>query len=132
MTELAKNQPVAFAGNLGADPKRGETKEGKAAAYFDVAYTPRVRQGDDFVNGEAVWYSVAAFGSTAEHVLSSLHKGDRVVVVGKQTDVEFDRKDGSKGIDHKVSADSVGADRAQHCPSTDCRPFRGRLKARNG
>jgi single-strand DNA-binding protein len=109
MAELVTNQPVAFAGHLGSDPQRGKTDGGKTVANFDVAYTPRVRDGDEWVNGETVWYSVAAFGSTAEHVLRSLHKGDHVVVMGKQTDVEFTRKDESTGIDHKVTADQVAA-----------------------
>jgi single-strand DNA-binding protein len=109
MSELVKNQPTAFAGHLGSDPQRGRTDGGKTVANMSVAFTPRVREGEEWVNGETVWYSVAAFGSTAEHVLASLHKGDHVVVTGKQTDVEFDRRDGSKGIDHKVMADQVAA-----------------------
>jgi single-strand DNA-binding protein len=109
MTELAKNQSVAFAGHLGSDPKLAKTDSGDFVANMSVAFTPRIRQGDEWVNGEPVWYSVSAFKGLAEHAAASFHKGDLVMVIGRQNDVEYDRRDGSKGVDHRVTADEIGA-----------------------
>jgi single-strand DNA-binding protein len=109
MSEQVQNQPVSFAGRLGRDPKLDHTPDGKPVANFSVAYTPRVRQGDKWVDGDTVWYQVGVFGEQAEHVARSLNKGDEVVVLGKQTDREFERSDGSKDISHDITADFVGA-----------------------
>jgi single-strand DNA-binding protein len=109
MSEQAQNQPVSLAGRLGRDPKLDQTPDGKPVANFSVAYTPRVRQGDKWVDGDTVWYQVGVFGEQAEHVARSLTKGDEVVILGRQNDREFERKDGSKDVSHDITADFVGA-----------------------
>jgi single-strand DNA-binding protein len=109
MTALVQNQPVALSGRLGADPRLGHDREGKPVASFSLAHTPRIREGDQWVDGETVWFQVSAWGEQAEHVKNSLHKGDEVTVLGKQTDREFDRRDGGKAISHDVNADFVAA-----------------------
>jgi single stranded DNA-binding protein len=103
-----QNRPVAFAGRLGQDPRLGHTNEGVPVANFSVAYNPRVRSGDQWVDGDTVWYSVAAFRDLGVHAIDSLRKGDHVMVIGKQTDVEYKRKDESIGVDHQVVADFLG------------------------
>jgi single-strand DNA-binding protein len=109
MPEPIQNQPVALNGRLGADRRLGHDREGRPVASFPLAHTPRVRQGEQWVDGETTWFQVSAWGEQAEHVKNSLHKGDEVTVLGKQTDREFDRRDGGKGISHDVTADFVGA-----------------------
>jgi single-strand DNA-binding protein len=109
MSNLVQNQRVSFSGRLGDDPDLRYTPEGKAVTNFSVAYTPRVQQGEDWVDGQTVWYRVAAWNAMAEHVAESLKKGDLVLVLGKQTDREYDKSDGNgKAVSHDVTADHVG------------------------
>jgi len=107
------NQPVSFAGRLGRDPKL-DNKDGKPVANFSIAYTPRIKQGESWVDGDPVWYQVSVWGEQANHVAATLSKGDEVIILGRQTDHEFDRRDGSKDVSHDVTADFVGASLKWH------------------
>jgi single-strand DNA-binding protein len=64
----------AFIGRVGAEPELRTSGAGKPWARFTVA----VGNDDD-----TQWVQVAVFGETAEHLASSLHKGDRVYVEGR-------------------------------------------------
>jgi single-strand DNA-binding protein len=108
MSELVQNQPVSLVGRLGRDPKLDQTPDGKPVANFSLAHTQRVRQGEQWVDGDTTWYQVGVFGEQANHVAASLHKGDEVIVLGKQTDHEYSRRDGGKDTSHDVTADFVG------------------------
>ena len=52
-------------------------------ADFRLASTPRMQRGNEWANGETTWITVKAFRSLAEHLASSLHRGDPVLVIGE-------------------------------------------------
>jgi single-strand DNA-binding protein len=107
MSEQVQNRPVSLVGRLGRDPKLDQMPDGKPVANFSLAHTERVRQGEQWVDGETTWYQVGVFGEQATHVAESLHKGEEAVVLGKQSDREFERRDGGKDVSHDVTADFV-------------------------
>jgi single-strand DNA-binding protein len=74
---------VVVVGNLTADPELKFTGNGVAVATIRVAVTPRVRQGDRWVDGETSFYRVNAWRTLATNAAESLHKGDRVLVAGR-------------------------------------------------
>lgn len=100
---------ISFVGNLTADPRLIAGKDGgKVRASFSVAVNEG--QGDEerthFIN-------VTAWGTLAENLAESLHKGQRVVVVGRfntyQRDVTIDGDDKSLTM-VSVVATAVGPD----------------------
>ena len=71
---------ITVTGRLGADPRQGTTKAGKAWASFTVAADVPMRNGSGDREYDTRWYQVWCHGPLAEHVAESLVKGDRVTV----------------------------------------------------
>ena len=75
-------------GNLGRDPELKEVGSSQVASFSIAA-----RTGKD----QTTWIDCSVWGKRAETVMSYLHKGDRVTVVGFGRIRTFDKKDGSEG-----------------------------------
>jgi len=71
---------ITVTGRLGADPRQGTTKAGKAWASFTVAADVPTRNTSGDREYDTRWYQVWCHGPLAEHVAESLVKGDRVTV----------------------------------------------------
>ena len=70
--------------------------------YWDRDKKEEVKTGTTFL-------SVTCKGKLGEHVLASNYQtGTRLIIPGELTNKEYDRKDGSKGIDTKLKATDVG------------------------
>lgn len=96
-------------GNLVRDPELRFTPKGDAVANFTVAVNERVKQGDDWVDGEPSYYDVTAWRKLAEDAAESLLKGSRVVVVGKMKIDKYETKDGQQRSKVIVTADEIGS-----------------------
>ncbi|MCP2030616.1 single-strand DNA-binding protein [Okibacterium sp. HSC-33S16] len=69
------------------------------------------RNTQTWVTGDTNWYTVSAFRNLARNVQESIHKGDRVVVVGKLKVRAWDRGE-KNGTSVDVDADNIGQDLA--------------------
>ena len=77
--------PSLIIGNLGRDPEF-QTVNGKQIARISIGVTPRVKKGGDWQDAPTLWYRVTIWDTyPAEHVLNSLHKGDRAGAYGVVT-----------------------------------------------
>jgi single-strand DNA-binding protein len=95
---------ITRTGNLVADPKPlAQSRTGKPVTEIRIA----VNRPDQ----EPEFYDVTVWEQQAENVVESLHKGDRATVYGRLEPArEFERKDGSKGVDdHSITAWEVSA-----------------------
>jgi single-strand DNA-binding protein len=70
-------------GNLTDNPELKFTPNGAAVANFRVAVTPRVRDGNDWKDGETSFFRINAWRQLAENATESLSSDDRVIVVGR-------------------------------------------------
>ncbi len=52
-------------------------------ASFRLACTPRIRRGGDWTDGETTWMTITCFRGLAEHAMSSIRKGDPVIVIAR-------------------------------------------------
>ncbi|ALF00388.1 ssDNA binding protein [Mycobacterium phage Archie] len=77
------NAEIQIQGNLTADPELRFLDSGVAVAQFSVASTPRVKKGDEWVDGETVFLRTQVWRELAEGAAENLRKGDSVVVIGK-------------------------------------------------
>ena len=77
--------PFTAAGNLTADPELRFTGTGKPVAGLRIAVTPRRfdRDTNSYVDGTTTFVDGQVWGEQAEHLAESLHKGDRVLVIGR-------------------------------------------------
>jgi single-strand DNA-binding protein len=100
---------VVIVGNLTADPELKFTPNGVAVANFRVAVTPRVRQGDKWVNGDTSFYRVNVWRTLATNVADSLRKGDRALVAGRLRQRSWeDKVSGENRTVTEIEADEVG------------------------
>ena len=102
---------VTIGGRVVADPEHRTTRSGLQFTTFRVASTTRRRNKEGvFVDGPTSFYNVAAYRSLGMNVHESLHKGDPVVVHGRQTVNSWQRADESWGTSVEVEATAVGHD----------------------
>lgn len=102
------NEPIiTVVGNLTGDPELRFTPSGAAVANFTVASTPRTKQGDEWVDGEAMFLGCSVWREYAEHVVESLQKGMRVIVQGRLKARTFEHN-GVKQTRFELDVDEVG------------------------
>jgi len=105
------NDNVTILGRVGADPKRSETASGVAVVNFRVA-SPQRRfdsKTQTWIETGTNWYNVSAFRQLADHVKSSLHQGDGVIVTGKLKLREWENAE-RKGMSADIDAEAIGHD----------------------
>lgn len=78
-------QSLTIIGNLGRDPEMRYTPSGQAVTSFSVATSRTFTTQGGEQSKETVWFRVSAWGKTAEACKTYLHKGSKVLVVGRLT-----------------------------------------------
>ncbi|MET4004808.1 MULTISPECIES: single-stranded DNA-binding protein [Arthrobacter] len=63
-----------------------------------------------WVDGPTNWFRVNVFKALASNTMVSIHKGDRILIVGKLKVTSYLRKDGSHATGVEIDADSIGPD----------------------
>jgi single-strand DNA-binding protein len=84
------NEPtLTIAGNLTADPELRYTPTGKPVTLLRVASTPRRQDGSgQWQDGTTTFLDAEVWNAPAENAAESLHRGDRVLLIGRvRTDV---------------------------------------------
>jgi single-strand DNA-binding protein len=99
---------VTIIGNLTKDPELRFTASGDAVASMGIAVNERIKDGNDWKDGEPSFYEVKAWRRLAEDAAEALQKGTRVVVSGKMKIETYTTKDGEKRSSVVVTADEIG------------------------
>ncbi len=101
--------PITVVGNVSDEPSDRLTQSGKLVANFRVASTPRHfdKASNSYVDSETLWLGVVCWQSLARNVLTSIKKGQPVVVTGRLVSREF-VKDEQRKVRFEIIADSVG------------------------
>ena len=95
-----------FWGRLTADPEVRQTRSGKAVASLRCAINSRVKQGDDWVDGEPVYVDVTVWGKYAEQA-EAHGKGASIGVSGRLTMDKWQDKDGNNRSKLYVTAERI-------------------------
>ena len=106
---MAGETQIHVVGNVVADPELRFTPAGAAVANFRIASTPRTfdRTTNEWKDGETLFLSVSVWRQQAENVAASIHRGDRVIVVGTLSQRTYE-KDGERRASYEVKAEDVG------------------------
>lgn len=104
---MANEPTITLVGNLTDDAELRFIPSGAAVANFTVASTPRVKNGDQWEDGEPMFVRCAAWRDLAENVAESLTKGTRVIVQGRLSVRSFEHN-GEKRTSMELDVDAVG------------------------
>lgn len=91
---MANEPNVTIVGNLGNEPELRFTQGGIPVVNFSLVQTPRTKSGDEWVDGEPIWFRCTAWREAAENIAGSLQKGQRVIVLGRMGVEKFTPNDG--------------------------------------
>jgi single-strand DNA-binding protein len=105
---VAVDNQVMLVGNLTDDPELRFTPNGAAVANFRLAVTPRVRDGDQWRDGETSFFRVNVWRQQAENIAETLQKGTRCIVVGRLRTRSWETPEGEKRSVTEVEADEIG------------------------
>jgi single-strand DNA-binding protein len=93
---------LTIVGTVGKDPELRFSNNGLPIASLSVA----TNYGKD-EKKTTTWHYVTVFGDMAEHVAASIHKGTRLIVVGRLDKSQYE-KDGVTRENVSIIADHVG------------------------
>ncbi len=107
-------QHLLFVGFLGSDPEMRTTPGGQYVTNFNVAVSRSFKNADGTKGKETTWFHVTAWNKLAENVSAFLHKGSKVLVVGRLIPsptnggpTVYTRRDGTPGANFEVLAAAV-------------------------
>ncbi len=107
--EFDMTDHITVIGTIASVPERRELPGGGIAVGFRLASTQRRLDGGQWVDVHTNWYSVSAYRKLAEHALSSLEKGQRVIVTGRFRVKQWE-SGGKSGSAAEIDADGLGPD----------------------
>ena len=99
---------VTVVGNLTSDPELRFTPGGHAVANLRLAVTPRIREGDQWKDGDTSFFRVNAWRGLAENLTETLTKGTRVIVTGKLRNRSWETDGGEQRTVTEIEADELG------------------------
>jgi len=97
--------------NLVADPDLRFTKlNAQPVCSLRLAVSSRRKNIDgEYEDTPTVFCEGTVWGQLAEHVAESLHKGDRVLLLGTSYDEEWTDREGATRIKHVLQIQAIGA-----------------------
>lgn len=115
---------IKVKGRVGNDPElKFVTNQQLPLATFNLAYTPRTRKGNEWIDGETMWFRVALFGNKAEAIVDAVKKGDEVLVIGSVKQSTYQGKDGTQKTALDINANEVAiVPRTQRVPKERSAP----------
>lgn len=101
---------ITISGRLAEDPELRFTQAGKAVCRLRLVASDRVKDGDQWKDGDTLWISATCWERLAENVAESTKKGDLVIVTGRLVTEEWTDREGNKRSAITLKVDTVGAD----------------------
>jgi single-strand DNA-binding protein len=106
---MASDNQTVIVGNLADDPELRFTNNGTPVSNLRVAVTQRVLEDGAWRDGQTSFFRVNAWRENATHLAESLHKGDRVVVLGRLRQRSWETPEGERRSVAEIEADEVAA-----------------------
>jgi single-strand DNA-binding protein len=98
---------ITVVGNVVDDPQLRATPAGKAVASFRIASSSRRWDGQGFVDSKTLYLTVTCWQEMAHNVVTSVRKGQPVVVFGRVYTREY-VKDEQKRLTVEMTAEAIG------------------------
>jgi single-strand DNA-binding protein len=105
---MAGEPVITVVGNATADAELRFVPSGAAVCNFTVACTPRIKNGEQWEDGETVFYRCTGWRDMAENMAESIKRGMRLVVTGRFK-VRGYEVEGQQRQSLEIDVDEVGA-----------------------
>ncbi|MFU8947001.1 single-stranded DNA-binding protein [Mycetocola zhadangensis] len=104
---------ISLSGIVATVPEHRRLRDDLELVSFRLASSQRYfdRNSRLWVTGDTNWYTISTFRHLATNVLTSVHKGDRVLVIGRLRIRRWENGE-KTGIAVEVDAETVGHDLA--------------------
>ena len=99
---------ITIVGNLTADPELRYTRADVAVANLSIAANHRVKNGDQWEDGEPTYYRATVWREYAEYVSESLTKGTQVLAHGRVFTEAYTTKEGEQRTSLKLDIEDIG------------------------
>ena len=99
---------ITVVGNLTADPELRYTPSGVAVVNLSIAANHRVKNGDQWEDGEPTYYRATVWREYAEYVSESLTKGTQVLAHGRVFTEAYTTKEGEQRTSLKLDIEDIG------------------------
>ncbi|WP_150957091.1 single-stranded DNA-binding protein [Microbacterium testaceum] len=102
---------ITLVGNIVGELEQRSTRNGGPIAAFRLAVGERRldRERGEWVDGHTNYYNASVFGDLGAHALTSLRKGQRVVLTGRLRLREWENES-KRGVSADVTVDAIGHD----------------------
>ncbi len=117
---------ITLVGNLGSDPDKRFTQNGREYSSFSMAVNDNVRGPDGQWTEHADWFRITAWGRLAEIANQYLTRGSRIYVSGRFRTREWQGNDGQTRTSMEVSASELLMLSGDREPSSGPPPDRAR------
>lgn len=107
---MSQDTTTTIVGNCTRPPEARFTASGANITSFGVAVNTRRKEGNEWVDGDPMFFDVKCWGSLATNVADSVTQGMRLVVTGELEYRSWDADDGSKRSKVEIKAEAVGPD----------------------
>lgn len=104
---MAGEMVVTMVGSI-TEPVLRFTPQGKPWVSFNLAHNNRIKDGEQWVDGEPTWVQVKAWDGMAENIAESLEKGSRVIVQGRLSTRKWTTDTNEERTGLQLEADEVG------------------------
>ena len=102
---------VTLVGNVATEIRSAKSRDGVAVASFRIASTTRrFERGKGWTDLDTIFVTVVCWRQLAEHVASSLAKGEPVIVTGRLRMRQWSTEDGRSGTAVELEAQAAGHD----------------------
>jgi single-strand DNA-binding protein len=101
--------PITHHGRLTRDVEIRFSKAGTAIGSTSIAVNERKKdEKGNWVDGDASFFNVVAFGQMAEMMAETLAKGDLVLATGEEKQRNYETKEGEKRTSYKMYLNDIG------------------------
>jgi transposase-like protein len=104
--EVATDNTVTLIGTSPTTP-RSASRQRRRRGHLPPGRHPRVRQGDQWTDGEASFFRITCWRQLAEHVTEILGKGARAIVIGRLRLRSWETDQGERRSLVEVEADEI-------------------------
>lgn len=101
---------TTLVGNAVSDIELRYTQNGKPVGNVTIAVSDRKfdRTRNEWVDGETWFARCSIWGEMAEQAAGSIHKGSRVIAVGRIGQRDYEDREGNKRSSVEVTLDEIG------------------------